>query len=783
MKLFYIILPLVWVLVSAALPLTLASQLSGLSLKDESRATGLSIDLLQLRKAYTQHLLAGGNPQNFVPPHDLSDYSNGRIRVEIITDADGSLLLPALQGLGLEEGVAFRKVINGYFPINNLSSLSTVSDLFSVSLAYLPIASTGTARTQGDVAINTDVLRAAYQLNGRGIKVGVLSDSYNALQGEGIGIITGDLPGPGNPNGYTTPVTVLEESTGTDEGRAMLEIIHDIAPEAALFFHTARGGKAAFANAITLLANEADCDVIIDDIIYSSSAYFQDDIAAQAVEEVSEAGAVYLTSAGNQGDFSYESRFILGDEFLLNYLDMVGNLILFPIFRHDFGNGDDLQEVTIAPGAEVRIVLQWEDPHTGISGLPGPLTDLDLFLVSADAEDIIAYSINTNYLGNPVEILSYSNTTGSPQALNIMVGLTAGPLPARFKYIYYGDMAVNEYFEGSSTIFGHANTPGAITVGAINYDDTPNFGNPVPRMANYSSHGGTPIVFDGNGFRRENVIRTKPNVVGPDGVDNTFFGGDSDGNGQPNFFGTSAAVPHLGALAALLLEINPALEPEDVRSIMNESAIDLSSPGFDFKTGHGLIDALQAGNMAAMCTRTLTISGLDSYFPERRIAAKTSIQANLIVQEQMQFSAGERIQLLPGFRVQAGAQFRAAVAQDCESIVFPLPESNAALVARNDQQALKAVTTGQQNPITSLHAFPNPTQDQVFLEYNLATAARVSIRILDGQGKLLRHPVELLSREAGHHREVLDIGTLPPGYYLLVLESGNEQSQLKLIKQ
>src|SRR5262249_19645962 len=96
--------------------------------------------------------------------------------------------------------------------------------------------------------------RQAFGFNGTGIKVGVLSDGVSNLAAAQA---TGDLG----------PVTVLAGQTGSgDEGTAMLEIVHDLAPGAQLFFATAFNGITSFAQNIRDLRT-AGCDIIVDDVI------------------------------------------------------------------------------------------------------------------------------------------------------------------------------------------------------------------------------------------------------------------------------------------------------------------------------------------------------------------------------------------------------------------------------------------------------------------------------------------------------------------------------------
>ncbi len=54
--------------------------------------------------------------------------------------------------------------------------------------------------------------------------------------------------------------------------------------------------------------------------------------------------------------------------------------------------------------------------------------------------------------------------------------------------------------------------------------------------------------------------------------------------------GTSFAAPHVAGAAALLLSLRPELDPEAIRSILNQSARDLSIAGYDPGTGWGCLD-------------------------------------------------------------------------------------------------------------------------------------------------------------------------------------------------
>jgi subtilisin family serine protease len=68
--------------------------------------------------------------------------------------------------------------------------------------------------------------------------------------------------------------------------------------------------------------------------------------------------------------------------------------------------------------------------------------------------------------------------------------------------------------------------------------------------------------------------------------------------------GTSFSAAYVSGLAALMLERNPALKPDDVRAILMRTARDLGSPGRDDLFGAGEADAFAATEAAAATAAT-----------------------------------------------------------------------------------------------------------------------------------------------------------------------------------
>lgn len=460
----------------------------------------------------------------------------------------------------------------------------------------------GSQNSQGDATHKANTARSTFGANGAGVRIGVLSNGVVSLAASQA---LGDLG----------PVTVLPGQTGTgDEGTAMLEIVHDLAPGAELFFATANPIIAAFAQNIRDLRT-AGCDIIIDDVFYFVESPFQDGqatgvvsntnggIVTQAVNDVTAAGTLYFSSAGNQGNLTdntsscYQGDFVNGG----TLTGANGGNV------HDFGGG--AQSDLIQTGSGNPINLYWADP------LGGATNDYDLFVFNNALTTVVASSTNVQSgTQDPLEQTGTGNTTN-----NRIVVLKKTGSADRFFHITINANGVGRLGTATDgTTKGHSMSSLAYSVAATPAASPGPFPNPHSAAnvsETFSSDGprrifftdnGTPIT-PGNFSSTGGTLRQKPDITAADRVSVTGVGGF-----PTTFSGTSAAAPHAGAIAALLLSQFPNLTPAQVRTILINTAIDIETAGVDRTTGAGIIMPFEAeqsnGAVASANFETNTIT-------------------------------------------------------------------------------------------------------------------------------------------------------------------------------
>ncbi len=448
--------------------------------------------------------------------------------------------------------------------------------------------------SEGDVAHRANVARSTHGVDGTGIGVGVISDGVATLADQQA---TGDVP---------SRVTVLHEQEGGaisyrcggtsvgSEGTAMLEIVHDLAPGAELFFATGINGSAQMAQNIEDLC-AAGADIIVDDIGYPATSVFQDDVISQAVSAAVADGCYYFSSAGNGGNKNdgtagvWEGDFAAGSTLTVNGV-AVGT-------THDFGGG--VIRNRIKRNSTSSIYLLWADPEGGSAN------DYDLFLVDAD-DNVLDSSTNTqDGTQDPFERIRGSCSDDLEDNRLIIVKTTSAA--DRYLRLEYAPRGLEITTAGHT--FGHSASEDAIGVAAVDVGDAGGSGgvfNGTESVEGFSSDGprriffepdGTPITA-GNFSSTGGKLLQKPDLAAANCVSTST-------PGFSTFCGTSAAAPHAAAIAALMLEAagGPGNVTQSALSTaMTGAAIDIEATGVDRDSGAGIVmvpGAVDAVDVAA----------------------------------------------------------------------------------------------------------------------------------------------------------------------------------------
>lgn len=587
---------------------------------------GKSYDIIGQELSSLCDNVAGDTPSELI-----FQIASGKVLVEIVPkDTQMQNVLTLLQGapfnipvsdflLNISE-YANLAAIDVYFKPQDLCVLNNYPNLINFARPVYPAYNnSGGVTTQGDDAQESNVVRESFRLiksdgnivpvDGTGIKVGVLSDSYDMALGvpgfAALDISNGELP---------ETVEVLKDNLykSSDEGRAMMQIIHDVAPGASMAFHTATTSPRQFEVGFKAL-KDVDCDIIVDDITFITEPFFGIGRISEEIQSyVSQPGKFHYTSAGNVANKGYQATFNSSSTLPVTNFITPGS----PTRAHVFGTNPDgsqdyLQKISVVPGTYL-LVLQWKEDAASQQNQIGASNDLDIYVVDNEGRLLVGNN-RVNVSGDPTEIIVF-RSTGTGDA-NILITNETGSTNVPFRYIAFRTSAEDntpnglkfpEYFgNGVPTVSGHAMTPESITVGAVDYRNALN-----PISESFSSFGG--LLKDGTNLQID--------MYAPDGGNtaSTTIGQlatceTCDNDDKLNFYGTSAAAPHAAAAMALLRAALPYWYPDGSGSTTftsDQTLAKFKNTGINFTARDGsngqFINTLNAFKSLAAQTAKIT---------------------------------------------------------------------------------------------------------------------------------------------------------------------------------
>ena len=315
-----------------------------------------------VRKAFTESHSDGGlttkdaqSSQSATPKTGTSDDpvrfdSSGNVQVYIYLENTADSTLQQLRDLDatIEVVNSDWKVVQAWIPTTAIDGIAALDAVKEITPPDYGVTEAGRVNTEGDGIHRTNLARTFSGISGSGVKVGVISDGVDTRR---TSQSSNDLP---------DSIEVDPNSPGSgDEGTALLEIVHDLAPDAKLAF-SGPDTSLDMAESILWLANEAfdgeGADIIVDDYTFYLEPYFQDGLVAKAATDAVAGGTVFASAAGNEADRHYAGVFVDGGD-----------------AYHDF-DPSGATDIALRVSLGTWVVLQWNDQFGSSEN------DYDLFI-------------------------------------------------------------------------------------------------------------------------------------------------------------------------------------------------------------------------------------------------------------------------------------------------------------------------------------------------------------------------------------------------------------------
>ncbi len=526
---------------------------------------------------------------------------SGRIQCYIRCRSLNPDTLEKLRGQGVQAHLTepSEGLVQTWLTSEQIRKIEKLPEVQFIRLPSYPVCNVGSVTTEGYQAmqIHKFVNRPEFigtNVTGRGIKVGVIS---SAIYRADLSSQYGDLPRQDAPTSgtfggvkyfswRTNPYTGLPYGIDLlgiitywagdydEEGTAMLEIIHDIVPDAQLYFSNFDTDLEMNMSKDWLRAQ--GCDVIVDDIGFlNSGPYDGSSVVSQGSTRQVDNGVAYYTSVGNHAQ----------DHLWGNFSDPEANNI------HNFGLKDETMEIRIPSGGSAAVYVAWDEPY-GSSGY-----DIDLYLLDPNYLDFTnPYSYSTTLQlgdGEPTEALTVYNNTYNDATASVVItrksrlgGYNDAAQPMRMNLFVIGAVILEkEYMIEAGSILNNADAgSGVISVAAIDVSSS------LHNIVEYFSSRGP--TWDG---------RQKPEIASFDG---TSGGYALRSTPFARFFGTSCSAPHAAGVAALIkgykittgdpdfiFPPTPKAVVDNINAAIFQGAEDMLPAGLDYMSGYGRVNA------------------------------------------------------------------------------------------------------------------------------------------------------------------------------------------------
>ncbi len=484
-------------------------------------------------------------------------------------------------------------------------TVTAAADLPWVTSVTVPAYGHTNAVTSAGVALHKANLAQAKGINGTGVTVGVVSGGAENLAAAQA---SGDL----------SAVKIVDPTTfgaGTgDEGTAMLEIVHDVAPGAALDFHA--DGIGGVTTPLTLVTafdalRKAGANVIVHDVGFLDAPVFQSGVVAQVIDGLTSLGVSVHSAAGNSGD-THTARVTAtgsggGPEGKPGPFPHCG--VTPPTNAVGIGPGGKTSfEVTLFPNEDATFVLQWSEPRSIFpTAGQGGFTDLDLFLMTDDLSDCLDFS-------------NAGQGNGAGDTLEGFTGHLVGPVPVKAKLVVsrFIDPAITQPITPPTLDLrwdGAAAVDPPTRLGSIDPDNNFTSGLPAAaaavdaatgQMEPYSA-GGPVDLFTTTGCPAGTTKAEDEECPATPGTNLGTFPGPAwtaadnvavsgAGGFTTPFRGTSAAAPHAAGCDALVRQAigHPDAPVEAVHERLASTAVDIDASGADPVSGAGILDCVAA---------------------------------------------------------------------------------------------------------------------------------------------------------------------------------------------